>query len=142
MAYKENDYLQLSGLQHFKFCRRQWALIHLENQWAENSRTVGGEILHERAHDAAQREKRGDLLITRDMRIFSPTLGVSGACDVVEFRKAKTGVPIPGEEGLYQPFPVEYKHGAPREDSANELRGIDEDIPGTGFDGRTPSLFC
>lgn len=122
MAFDEDDYLQLSGIQHFKFCRRQWALIHLENQWAENSRTVGGEVMHERAHDSAQREKRGDLLITRDMRIFSPALGVSGACDVVEFRRAATGVPLPGEEGLYQPYPVEYKHGAPREDAANELQ--------------------
>ena len=41
MEYNEADYLQLSGIQHFRFCRRQWALIHIENQWAENSRTVG-----------------------------------------------------------------------------------------------------
>lgn len=27
MAYKETDYLQLSGIQHFAFCRRQWALM-------------------------------------------------------------------------------------------------------------------
>lgn len=49
--YPEEDFLQLSGLQHFKFCRRQWALIHIENQWAENLRTTDGAILHERAHD-------------------------------------------------------------------------------------------
>ena len=47
MDYKEADYLQLSGLQHFKFCRRQWALIHIENQWAENGRTADGAIMHE-----------------------------------------------------------------------------------------------
>ena len=51
MDYKEEEYLQLSGLQHFRFCRRQWALIHIENLWAENLRTVDGQILHERAHD-------------------------------------------------------------------------------------------
>lgn len=43
MAYKETDYLQLSGIQHFAFCRRQWALIHVEKQWAENIRTVEGD---------------------------------------------------------------------------------------------------
>ena len=84
MIYSENDFLQLSGLQHFKFCRRQWALIHVENQWAENSRTTDGAILHENAHNGGFAESRGDLLITRDMRIFSRTLGVSGACDVLE----------------------------------------------------------
>lgn len=122
MVYKEDDYLQLSGLQHFVFCRRQWALIHIENQWSENIRTIEGKILHERAHDASQREQRGDLLITRDMRIFSRSLGISGACDVVEFRRSKTGIPLAGLEGLFQPCPVEYKKGKPREDHANDVQ--------------------
>ena len=122
MEYEESDFLQLSGIQHFRFCRRQWALIHIENQWAENSRTVGGEIMHQRAHDSGLRERRGDLLITRDMRIASPTLGVSGACDVVEFRRADTGCMLAGQQGCFQPYPVEYKHGSPREDTANELQ--------------------
>ncbi len=46
MSYSEDDYLQLSGLQHFAFCRRQWALIHVEQQWRENLRTVEGDILN------------------------------------------------------------------------------------------------
>ena len=89
MIYPEEDFLQLSGLQHFKFCRRQWALIYIENQWAENFRTTDGAILHENAHNGGFTESRGDLLVTRDMRIFSRTLGVSGACDVLEFRRGK-----------------------------------------------------
>jgi len=122
MDYKEEDYLQLSGLQHFKFCRRQWALIHIENQWAENWRTADGAIMHQKAHDAASKERRGDLLITRDMHVFSPSLGISGACDVVEFRRSETGAPLRGQEGLYQPFPVEYKRGSPRGDTVNALQ--------------------
>ena len=61
--YKEEDFLQLSGIQHFAFCRRQWALAYIELQWQENVRTVEGKILHENAHDASMKEKRGDLLI-------------------------------------------------------------------------------
>ena len=99
MIYPEEDFLQLSGLQHFKFCRRQWALIYIENQWAENFRTTDGAILHENAHNGGFTESRGDLLVTRDMRIFSRTLGVSGACDVLEFRQGKTGTPR-GVRGL------------------------------------------
>ena len=120
--YAEDDFLLISGLQHFRFCRRQWALIHIEDQWAENVRTVEGEALHRKAHDASARERRGDLLITRDMRVFSQRLGITGACDVVEFRRDPTGVPLHGEEGLYLPFPVEYKRGSAREDGANELQ--------------------
>ena len=41
-----DDWLPLSGIQHFCFCRRQWALIHLEQQWAENRRTVEGQLDH------------------------------------------------------------------------------------------------
>ena len=40
MGFNEDDFLQLSGLQHFAFCRRQWALIHVEQQWKDNLRTV------------------------------------------------------------------------------------------------------
>ena len=46
--FEPDDCLMISGLQHFKFCRRQWALIHIEQQWAENIRTTEGEIMHER----------------------------------------------------------------------------------------------
>ena len=60
MEYAEDDYLMLSGIQHFKFCRRQWALIHIEQQWAENVHTVVGELMHKRAHDPYLVEKRKD----------------------------------------------------------------------------------
>lgn len=122
MAYKEEEYLQLAGLQHFSFCRRQWALIHIEQQWAENLRTIDGRILHEKAHDGSQREKRGDLLITRGMSIHSPTLGISGSCDVVEFHRQSGGIPLAGQEGLWQVYPIEYKRGAPKTVDADRLQ--------------------
>ena len=46
-----DDYLLMSGIQHFSFCRRQWALIHLEQQWSENKRTAEGRLQHTRCHD-------------------------------------------------------------------------------------------
>lgn len=122
MGFNEEDYLQLSGLQHFCFCRRQWALIHIEDQWAENLRTVDGSLMHETVHDAEMRESRGDLLIIRGLSIHSAQLGVSGQCDVVEFRRDPRGVPLPGREGLWRPYPVEYKRGRPKEHSADELQ--------------------
>ena len=122
MIYSEEDFLQLSGLQHFKFCRRQWALIHVENQWAENYRTTDGAILHENAHNGDFTESRGDILITRDMRIFSRTLGVSGACDVLEFHRGAIGIPLKDRKGLWQPYPVEYKRGRPKESSEDMLQ--------------------
>ena len=92
--YTPDDCLMISGLQHFRFCRRQWALIHIEQQWAENVRTVEGNLLHERAHNEQLRESRGDLLIARGLRVQSLTLGLTGQCDVVEFRRDDArGVP-------------------------------------------------
>src|SRR5699024_332757 len=61
------SYLAMSGIQHFCFCRRQWALIHLEQQWAENLRTAEGHLLHERCHDEALHEKRGGLLTVQGL---------------------------------------------------------------------------
>lgn len=120
--YSDDELLQLSGLQHFAFCRRQWALIHIENQWRGNLRTVEGDLFHSRAHDEAQRERRCDTLILRGLPVVSRTLGISGQCDVVEFHADPAGVPLHGEEGLWQPFPVEYKRGAPKAHEADELQ--------------------
>ena len=64
MEYPEDKYLMISGIQHFKFCRRQWALIHIEQQWAENVHTVTGELMHKKAHDPYLTEKRKDTIIT------------------------------------------------------------------------------
>ena len=116
------DLLPLSGLQHFAFCRRQWALIHLEQQWQENLRTVEGGLLHRRAHDEAARERRSDTLILRGLQVVSHQLGLSGQCDVVEFHATPKGVPLQGEEGLWQPYPVEYKRGKPKSHQADELQ--------------------
>ena len=121
-VYCDEDLLQLAGLQHFAFCKRQWALIHIENQWAENLRTVEGDLLHRCAHDEAARERRGDTLILRGLPVVSYTLGLSGQCDVVEFRLIPGGVSLRGEEGLWQPCPVEYKRGRPKEHRADELQ--------------------
>lgn len=122
MIYSEEEYLQLSGLQHFAFCRRQWALIHIEQQWAENYRTIDGALMHENAHDSTFRESRGDLLVTRGVSVFSASLGISGQCDVLEYHHGKTGISIRGREGLWQPYPVEYKRGSPREDTGDTLQ--------------------
>ena len=121
MKYSEEDYLQLSGIQHFAFCRRQWALIHIENQWVENERTVDGIIMHEKAH-SGDVESRGDAVIMRALRVFSATLGVSGECDVVEFNRNADGISLNGHDGLWQPYPVEYKRGKPKEHNADEMQ--------------------
>lgn len=120
--FAPEDCLMISGLQHFRFCRRQWALIHLEQQWAENLRTVEGEFLHERAHNEQLQERRGDLLAVRGLRVQSLTLGLSGICDVVEFRQDARGVPLSGKEGQWLPYPVEYKRGVPKQDGCDELQ--------------------
>ena len=117
-----DDWLPLSGIQHFCFCRRQWALIHLEQQWAENRRTVEGQLDHARCHDADQTERRGGLLITRGMQVVSRRLGLSGNCDVVEFRADPEGIPLQSTEGLWKPMPVEYKHGRAKASDADRLQ--------------------
>lgn len=122
MNYSEDDFLQLSGLQHFQFCRRQWALIHIEKQWSENFRTTDGALMHKNAHDCGYRESRGNLVITRGVSVFSSRLGISGQCDVLEYHQSQQGVPLMGKSGLWQPYPVEYKRGSPRDDPADAMQ--------------------
>lgn len=105
MSYMEVEYLQLSGIQHFAYCPRQWALIHIEQVWAENAKTVKGDLFHKNVDNHTSIEKRNHRLIQRSVRVSSPSLGISGICDVVEYELV---------EGTDQPiccFPIEYKVG-------------------------------
>lgn len=93
--------LPLSGLQHLAFCPRQWALIHLEQAWAENRLTSEGRLLHEKA-DLPGQSRRHDLRTVRGLPLASRRLALTGRADVVEFRP--------------EPFPIEYKRGRRKPD--------------------------
>jgi len=111
VRWTEDELLPLSGVQHFAFCPRQWALIHIEQQWLENERTAEGRVIHSRCHDDAIREKRGTVIVVRGLRVTSWELGLTGVCDVVEFQKSAEGTALANEEDAYCPIPVEYKKG-------------------------------
>lgn len=82
-----------------------------------------GKLLHENAHDAYRTETRGDLFVSRAMPVFSRSLGLSGECDVVEFRRVPSGgITVHGREGEYAVCPVEYKRGSPKEDECDILQ--------------------
>ena len=120
--YREEDFLAISGIQHYCFCPRQWALIHIEQQWGDNRLTAEGEVQHKRAHDPMADEKRGDRILSHAMPVFSAELGIRGVCDVVEFTRSDGGVSITGRAGKWLPAPVEYKHGDGDAQEADELQ--------------------
>jgi CRISPR-associated exonuclease Cas4 len=101
----EAAFIPLSALQHYAYCPRQCALIHVERAWAENTLTAEGRVLHERAHEAGS-ESRGDVRIARGLSLQSTALGIHGVADVVEFHRQA--------DGSWHPFPVEYKRGRPK----------------------------
>lgn len=103
-----DESLPLSALQHWLFCPRQCALIHIERVWAENQFTAEGRVLHERA-DAGRPESRDGIRILRAVQIASLRHGLHGVADVVELRG---GVP----------YPVEYKRGRPKAHRADEVQ--------------------
>ncbi len=134
--YTQDDLLPLSGIQHFLFCRRQWALIHVERQWQENALTAEGRIMHKRADDPFFTETRNGIITARSVPIASYRLGLSGVCDVVEFTPSPVlrtpspkmgegrgeGVKLPNRDGLYLAAPVEYKHGKEKHDHSDETQ--------------------
>jgi len=112
--YTEEDFLQLSSLQHFIFCKRQCALIHIEQAWSENVLTAEGRIMHEKAHEE-HTENTAGIKIARGMPLHSFELGLSGKADIVEFYKLK-------ENDNWVPFPVEYKHGKPKLNDSDKIQ--------------------
>lgn len=120
--HSPEDLLPLSGIQHFLFCRRQWALIQIEQQWKENALTAEGRIMHQRADDPYFTETRNGVITARSVPVASYKLGLSGVCDVVEFTLSSEGVRLPGREGLYLAAPVEYKRGREKYDHSDETQ--------------------
>lgn len=120
--YTPDELLPLSGIQHFLFCRRQWALIHVERQWQENALTAEGRIMHKRADDPFFTEIRKGVIIARSVPVASYRVGLSGVCDVVEFTASPEGVQLPGREGLFLAAPVEYKRGKEKHDHSDEAQ--------------------
>jgi len=120
--YQPDELLPLSGIQHFVFCRRQWALIHVERQWQENVLTVEGKLLHKRVDNPFFSETRKGVITARSVPIASYRLGLSGVCDVVEFTESPEGVQLPGRDGLFLPAPVEYKRGHEKRDPCDEAQ--------------------
>ena len=120
--YTQDDLLPLSGIQHFLFCRRRWALIHVEQQWKDNALTTEGRIMHQHADDPFFTEVRKGIITARSVPIASYRLGLSGICDVVEFTASSDGVKLPNRDGLYLAAPVEYKHGKPMEKPADKAQ--------------------
>lgn len=118
----DDDFLMLSGIKHFCFCRRRWALVHVEQQWQENALTVSGHLMHERVHDENFTESRGSVLLSRGMPISSQQLRVTGECDLVELHHDENGIAVHGKSGKWRVFPVEYKHGKPDERGADEMQ--------------------
>jgi CRISPR-associated exonuclease Cas4 len=112
-TYTEEDLIMISALQHFVFCQRQCALIHIEQVWDENRATAEGKIMHERVHEQ-DRESRGDMRIEYGLPLRSLRLGLIGKADVVEFHRV-------GKD-MWQPFPVEYKRGKPKVDHCDKIQ--------------------
>ena len=107
------DPIALSALQHYLFCPRQCALIHVEQAWAENRFTAEGRLMHEATAAAGHEVRRGVRVVTA-MPLASTALGVSGIADLVELH--------PRDDGGWQPFPVEYKRGKPKAHRADEVQ--------------------
>lgn len=130
IEYTQDALLPLSGIQHFLFCRRQWALIHVEQQWKENALTAEGRIMHQRADDPFFTETRNGVITARSVPVASYRLGLLGVCDVVEFLPSparrgaggEVGVKLPNRAGLYLPAPIEYKRGKEKHNHSDETQ--------------------
>lgn len=122
MEFRPEDLLALSGIQHFVFCRRQWALMYVEQSWADNHLTVEGHQMHERVDDPFFSELRDGVVYTRSVPVASYRLGLYGVCDLIEFEPASSGTRLKGRSGTWLPTPVEYKHGSRKEHFADEAQ--------------------
>lgn len=123
--YTEDEMLMLSGIQHFMFCPRQWALIHMEQQWEDNRLTTEGNILHSNVDNPFYRQKNGDVITLRSLHIASNNLGLYGITDAVELIPSDTAddaITHNRYKGYWKPYPIEYKRGHSKPDERDEVQ--------------------
>ena len=106
------DAVPISALQHYLYCPRQCALIHVERQWDENASTADGRVMHEKVHSVLS-ESRGNRKTVNGLFLCSKELGLFGQADTVEFFK---------QNGIWQPYPVEHKLGRPKHYDADRIQ--------------------
>ncbi|GAA5504957.1 CRISPR-associated protein Cas4 [Novipirellula caenicola] len=126
MTYLDDDLLPISALQHYLFCPRQCALIHLEQVWAENHLTMEGLLLHERAdsptHETRPRDAGGSVRVERALPIRSLELGLIGKADIVEFHHAGRSQQSGVSPAAPRIIPVEYKRGKPKANDCDRVQ--------------------
>ena len=125
MYYDDDDMLMLSGIQHYMYCPRQWALIHVEQQWADNRLTAEGELLHKNVDNPAYRQKNGDTITLRSVHIASHSLGLYGISDAIELIPSDTeenAITHPRYAGYWRPYLIEYKRGHRKPDERDEVQ--------------------
>jgi CRISPR-associated exonuclease Cas4 len=110
----DDDAIPLSALQHYLYCTRQCALIHVERIWSENVYTAEGRVLHEQADKPRAESRRGVRTVTA-MPLSNVELGIAGVADIVEFHCSET-------DATEKAFPVEYKRGRPKAHRADEVQ--------------------
>jgi len=123
--YNDEDMLMLSGIQHFRFCPRQWALIHIDQQWEDNHLTIEGEILHKHVDEPSYRQKHGEYITLRSVNIASHELGLYGITDIVELHPSDdetNSICHPKYPGYWRPYPIEYKRGRPKRNEIDEVQ--------------------
>lgn len=127
---EDSEMVMLSALQHYLFCPRQCALIHVEGVWSENYLTSSGRRMHERV-DSGQRETRRGVHTAASLRLLSNRLNIMGVADSVEFHLVESSCDehgtqraarLPDHDGYWRPVPVEYKRGKPKAHRADEVQ--------------------
>lgn len=125
MKYDDENMLMLSGIQHFMFCPRQWGLIHLSQEWEDNSLTTEGKLLHKRVDAPFYRQKNGDIITLRSVHVASHSLGLYGITDAIELTPSDSSINTirhPHYPGYWNVLPVEYKRGKQKPNRCDEVQ--------------------
>ena len=125
MMNQEIDSLPISALQHFVYCPRQCALIHIEREWDENVLTARGRLEHERTHAGYREFRRGKKQIS-GLRVRSDLLGLHGQIDILELEltdsESVDNMHSFGLKGAWRVYPVEFKHGKPKQSDCDRVQ--------------------
>lgn len=114
----------IRSIQHFLYCPRRYALLEINQDWAENAFVVKANLMHERVHEGDHAFTNKNKTVLSSVAVYHDGLDLYGVTDCMEFEADRKGCFVPMLGGNYRVKIVEYKPRMPEDGGYSEADAI------------------
>ena len=116
--------VNIRAIQHYMYCPRRFALLEVNDDWAENAYVVKANLMHENVHDGDHEYTSKEKVVRNSVTLYNDDYDIFGVADCIEFVRYSEGVSIPSLDGQFKVHIVEYKPKPPKDGDYHESDAI------------------